>query len=88
MIKGNGKCDVKNYETAQPFRKKEINGKLRREDNGSAKVAPEGPYFVRDGSQLIVNEMARAVDGIARRILVAGFASRLVEHFNERTIKL
>lgn len=49
----------------------EIDGKLRKKDERSAKAEGDEPYFVRGWIKIIVDEMARALDTRVKKSLAA-----------------
>lgn len=55
------------YEKALPCRNEEMDGRLSRKDERSARAERDGRHFVDDAVKTIVDEMARAVDTSMRR---------------------
>lgn len=55
--------------------KKEIEGKLRRKYVESTIVEKDGPYVIRNGLAITIDEMAQSVHASVQRSLVANFAS-------------
>lgn len=52
----------RNYERALPYRKVEIGGKLGRKDERTAKAEKSGPYLLRDGITIRIEETVRSAD--------------------------
>lgn len=69
----------KSYERVLSYGKEEIDGKLRRENDRSARTEIVGPYLVCDGITITIDDMARALDATVRRSSATSFASELVE---------
>lgn len=62
--------------------------KSRGSDERLERIEWSGPYILRDGITITMDEMARAADMNVTRSLTGSFGSQLMRIINESTIKL
>lgn len=76
------------FERAVSYGKKVDEGQVRRSDEKMARVEKSGPYEVRDGIAITMDEMALAADMLVCRSSTAGFASVLADILKLSSIKI
>lgn len=81
----NGKCGRDFYERELPYPQQVIDGRLRLEDEISAKADMVEPYLFRDRIRTTIGDMAQSLGASVRRSPVDVFESRLANDLKNST---